>query len=148
MCKTSKKSYRSYKKSKNNCFITIYSKIKKKRGRPTSNPSPNEVEYLVSLVEGLYVENGKDYTRDDRRRLKELLNRAVDGADFFDPIRSKHWIDMFSALDRKLHLFTQEESASFEDFYANYISFYGKLNNKKMVPFYARWIKEIAAMYT
>ncbi len=121
---------------------------KKKRGRPTSNPFPNEVEYLVSLVEGLYVENGKDYTRDDRRRLKELLNRAVDGADFFDPIRSKHWIDMFSALDRKLHLFTQEESDSFEDFYANYISFYGKLNNKKMVPFYARWIKEIAAMYT
>ena len=66
---------------------------KKKRGRPTDNPSPEEVEYLVHLVESLYIEKGKTYTRDDRRKLKDLLNRAVDGADFFDPVKSKHWID-------------------------------------------------------
>ena len=34
---------------------------KKKRGRPTDNPSPEEVEYLVHLVESLYIEKGKTY---------------------------------------------------------------------------------------
>lgn len=121
---------------------------KKKRGRPTDNPSPEEVEYLVHLVESLYIEKGKTYTRDDRRKLKDLLNRAVDGADFFDPVKSKHWIDMFSALDYKLHIFSQEGHDKFSDFFTNYVSFYSKLNTKKLVPFYARWIKEIAAMYT
>ena len=121
---------------------------KKKRGRPTDNPSPEEVEYLVHLVESLYIEKGKTYTRDDRRKLKDLLNRAVDGADFFDPVKSKHWIDMFSALDYKLHLFSQEGNDKFSNFFTNYVSFYSKLNTKKIVPFYARWIKEIAAMYT
>ena len=121
---------------------------KKKRGRPTDNPSPEEVEYLVHLVESLYIEKGKTYTRDDRRKLKDLLNRAVDGADFFDPVKSKHWIDMFSALDYKLHLFSQAGNDKFSNFFTNYVSFYSKLNTKKIVPFYARWIKEIAAMYT
>lgn len=121
---------------------------KKKRGRPTDNPSPEEVEYLVHIVESLYIEKGKTYTRDDRRKLKDLLNRAVDGADFFDPVKSKHWIDMFSALDYKLHIFSQEGNEKFSNFFTNYISFYSKLNTKKIVPFYARWIKEIAAMYT
>ena len=121
---------------------------KKKRGRPTDNPSPEEVEYLVHIVESLYIEKGKTYTRDDRRKLKDLLNRAVDGADFFDPVKSKHWIDMFSALDYKLHLFSQEGNEKFSNFFTNYVSFYSKLNTKKIVPFYARWIKEIAAMYT
>lgn len=121
---------------------------KKKRGRPTDNPSPEEVEYLVHLVESLYIEKGKTYTRDDRRRLKDLLNRAVDGADFFDPIKSKHWIDMFSALDHKLHVFSKEDNGNFSNFFVNYITLYSKLNTKKIVPFYARWIKEIAAMYT
>ena len=121
---------------------------KKKRGRPTDNPSPEEVEYLVHIVESLYIEKGKTYTRDDRRKLKDLLNRAVDGADFFDPVKSKHWIDMFSALDYKLHIFSQEGNEKFSNFFTNYVSFYSKLNTKKIVPFYARWIKEIAAMYT
>ena len=121
---------------------------KKKRGRPTDNPSPEEVEYLVHIVESLYIEKGKTYTRDDRRKLKDLLNRAVDGADFFDPVKSKHWIDMFSALDNKLHIFSQEDNEKFSNFFTNYVSFYSKLNTKKIVPFYARWIKEIAAMYT
>ena len=121
---------------------------KKKRGRPTDNPSPEEVEYLVHLVESLYIEKGKTYTRDDRRKLKDLLNRAVDGADFFDPIKSKHWIDMFSALDHKLHIFSKEDNGNFSNFFVNYITLYSKLNTKKIVPFYARWIKEIAAMYT
>lgn len=121
---------------------------KKKRGRPTDNPSPEEVEYLVHIVECLYIEKGKTYTRDDRRKLKDLLNRAVDGADFFDPVKSKHWIDMFSALDYKLHIFSQEGNEKFSNFFTNYVSFYSKLNTKKIVPFYARWIKEIAAMYT
>ena len=80
--------------------------------------------------------------------MKDLLNRAVDGADFFDPVKSKHWIDMFSALDYKLHIFSQEGNEKFSNFFTNYVSFYSKLNTKKIVPFYARWIKEIAAMYT
>lgn len=121
---------------------------KKKRGRPTDNPSPLEIDYLVSLVDKLYNDQGKTYTRDDRRRLKDLLNRAADGADFFDPIKSKHWIDMFSALDYTLHLFSKNENVDFSIFYSNYISFYSKLNNKKLVPFYARWLKELAALYT
>ena len=121
---------------------------KKKRGRPTDNPSPEEVEYLVHIVESLYIEKGKTYTRDDRRKLKDLLNRAVDGADFFDPVKSKHGIDIFSALDYKLHIFSQEGNEKFSNFFTNYVSFYSKLNTKKIVPFYARWIKEIAAMYT
>ena len=121
---------------------------KNKRGRPTDNPSPKEVEYLVHLVESLYLEKGKTYTRDDRRKLKDLLNRAAEGADFFDPVKSKHWIDMFSALDYKLHVFSQEGNDKFSNFFTNYIEFYSKLNTKKIVPFYARWIKEIAAMYT
>lgn len=121
---------------------------KKKRGRPTDNPSPEEVEYLVHLVESLYIDQGKTYTRDDRRKLKDLLNRAVDGADFFDPIKSKHWIDMFSALDHNLHIFSKGDNGNFSNFFMNYIALYSKLNTKKIVPFYARWIKEIAAMYT
>ena len=32
---------------------------KKKRGRSTDNPSPEEVEYLVHIVESLYIEKGK-----------------------------------------------------------------------------------------
>ena len=103
---------------------------------------------MVHIVESLYIEKGKTYTRDDRRKLKDLLNRAVDGADFFDPVKSKHWIDMFSALDYKLHIFSQEGNEKFSNFFTNYVSFYSKLNTKKIVPFYARWIKEIAAMYT
>ena len=119
-----------------------------KRGRPSNNPSPNEVEYLVYLVENLYTDKGKPYTRDDRRKLKNLLNRAAEGADFFDPVKAKHWIDMFSALDYELHIFSRWDGGGFSDFFTNYISFYSKLNTKKIVPFYARWIKEIAAMYT
>ena len=121
---------------------------KRNSGRPTANPSPREVEYLVYLVEKLYLDNGRVYTRDDRRKLKEMLNRAVEGADFFDPVKSKHWIDMFSALDHTLHFFSPEGDERFAVFFTHYVSFYSKLNTKKIVPFYARWIKEIAAMYT
>ena len=121
---------------------------KTKRGRPTENPSPVEIDYLVHLVNTLYHDKGKKYSSYDRGRLKDLLNRAADGSDFFDPIKSKHWIDMFSALDYNLHLFSKSENTDFSIFYSNYISFYTKLNNKKLVPFYARWLKEIAAMYT
>ncbi len=120
---------------------------KSRPGRKTDTPSPDEVEYLVYLVESLYLKKEKEYTRDDRRKLKDLINRAVDGADFFDTVKSKHWIDMFSSLEHCLHFFSKSENAKFLDFFGNYISFYSKLNNKKTVPFYARWITEISAMY-
>lgn len=122
-------------------------------GRKTNIPSHDEVEYLVNLVEILYTDKNKNYTRNDRRKLKELLNRAIaprsseTGADFFDPIRAKHWIDVFSGLEHNLHFFSKGENSKFLDFFGNYITFYSKLNNKKTVPFYVRWITEISAMY-
>ena len=121
---------------------------KKKRGRPAKKPAPKEIDYLVFLVEELYHERGLPYTRDDRRALKDLLCRAADGADFFDPVKAKHWIDIFSALDFNLSIFSHSEEAPFSEFFNHYVTLYSKLNSKKIVPFYARWITEISAMYT
>lgn len=117
------------------------------RGRPAQNPAPKEVDYLVFLVEKLYIDNKKQFSANDKRQLKALLNRVViEGADLFDPVKSKIWIDIFSALDNSLHILNTNNS--FAVFFTNYISLYSRINNKKIVPFYARWLKEIAALYT
>ena len=108
-----------------------------------------EVRFLAHLVESLYKERGKPFSGSDRDRVKRCLEKGFSGeSDFFDPLRSKMWIDMFSALDDQLHLFTPTETDGFADFFTNYIALYGKINNTKTVPFYGRWIRETAAMYT
>ena len=120
----------------------------KTRGRPSKEYSV-DVCFLSYLVKLLYDKNSKPFSSSDWESVKRGIDNGTSGkADFFDSVRSKHWIDMFSALDYKLHLFSQEGNNKFSNFFTNYVSFYSKLNTKKIVPFYARWIKEIAAMYT
>ena len=119
------------------------------RGRNPKTKYSVDVCFLAYLVKLLYKKNGRPFSTPDWERVKRVINKGTSGTtDFFDPDKSRMWINVFSALDNKIHLFTPEESDSFADFFENYISFYGKMNNTKTVPFYSRWLREIAAMYT
>ena len=118
-----------------------------RRGRKAKNPAPIEVEYLVHLIERLYERRGIPPCFKTRKTLKTVLTNAALGADFFDPIKGKHWIDLLSALEAEHALFSQG-SDKFSVFFENYVEFMGKTNTKKPVPFYGRWSKDIAALYT
>ncbi len=119
------------------------------RGTKISVEYSVDVCFLAYLVKLLYEKNGRPFFSPDWERVKRVINNGTSGqTDFFDPDKSKMWINVFSALDNSIHLFTPEEFDSFADFFENYISFYGKMNNTKTVPFYSRWLREIAAMYT
>lgn len=128
-------------------FVEAVKNFKKDpRGRKTDNPTLIELEFLTSIIMELYAQRGQKAPRKDS--VRGSLNGMMRDVDFFDPVRSRYWIDMFSALDYKLHIFASDDNCSFSTFFTNYVSLYSKLNKMKTVPFYARWIREIAAMYT
>lgn len=122
--------------------------LKDPRGRKLKRS--DEARFIANLVEGLYLEKGNPpFSSKNREPLIRTIDEGISGSiDFFHPTNGKKWIDVFSALDHKFHIFTQESTDTFLDFFTRYLAFYEKLNNKKFVPFYGRWIKEIAAMYT
>lgn len=142
-------SYPEFVSAKND-FIDNPPIREEKRGTKSTADYSIDVCFLAYLVECLYLEKGKVFSSRDRERVTRVVNNTISGdTDFFDPVRSKLWIDVFSAIDHKLNLFTtKKEDDKFADFFTKYILFYSKLNTRQVVPFYARWIKEITAMYT
>lgn len=83
----------------------------------------------------------------DERAGENSFRKALSGeSDFFDS-KGYMMVVLFSALDDRFEIFS-EGTDDFERFYRNYSELYMMLNNTKLVPFYPRWISEIATIYT
>lgn len=153
------------KKSQNNgnpCFLEILKTISKYkngladftppetggRGRNRDDSHAKEELYLSHLVEELYKNRGCEYTSVMREEFSRGIKNGLSGkTDLFEPYLGKRWIDIFSALDAELGIFSKG-GCDFSDFRKNYVSLLSKLNNKRIIPVYTRWLCDIAAMYT
>lgn len=118
------------------------------RGKPAKQLS-NQINYIIDSIEILYNETGKKFdSKSYKSSLKTCLENAENGAFFFDSNKATIWIDVLSALNYRLHIFSLSGKDDFNEFFKEYVYIYSKLNNSKTVSFYARNLSEIAAMYT
>lgn len=155
-------------------FISIlksYPEFKKAVGEGADDDTV--IGYLIEIVHSLFDKNDtftkhppkkrKNSRRSDsknsrqsnskdphqlERDLRKQFKAWKDGVDYFSLPKAKCLTDVFSALDFKLHLLKKNTTDGFYAFFKNYVELYSKLNNKQTVPFYARSIQELAAMYT
>ena len=140
--------YPEFVSAKNNYIASPRAK-EETRGSKATIDYPVDILCLAHMVECMHIKNGNKFTSSDWEKTKRLINDGVSGeVDFFDPDKSRAWIDVFSALNSETELFEPHGEGEFINFFESYISLYGKMNTKKTVPFYSRWIREIAVMYT
>jgi len=142
-------SYPEYKAGKEKFKSEPKPQKSETRGAKQKLVYSDDVEYLAYLVEAFYKENQNEFTVANRRTAREIINKAATGEtkDFFSPSLGKWWIDMFSALEYHLKIFSKNKD-DFETFFENYTELLRKVRTTVEVPFYARWIRDISALYT
>lgn len=101
-------------------------------------------KYLQQITHEFWKKHGITV---DERTGENSFRKALSGeSDFFDS-KGYMMVVLFSALDDRFEVFSKGTD-DFDTFYRNYSELYMMLNNTKLVPFYPRWISEIATIYT
>lgn len=117
------------------------------RGDKITKKYSDDVLFLTYLIEKLYIKNKKEFDGVKREPIRRGIDEALSGKNFFHTSLSELWINLFSALDLEIHIFSADGD-NFSKFFNRYIALLSKLNNKKIVPFYSRWLRDVASMYT
>ncbi len=109
-----------------------------------SHVRSEDEKFLTALVRNFCISHGVEI---EDRFGEGSIRKALSGKSDIFYSKAYMWIDLFSALDEKFGIFSKD-GEDFDSFYRSYSFLYTQLNNTKLVPFYPRWISEIAAIYT
>lgn len=63
--------------------------------------------FIISLVEELYKDNGEDFNETIRNRFDQYLRNLINDDGVVND-RSHHWVDLFSALNKRFNIFSDD----------------------------------------
>ena len=129
-------------------YKTCYKVDEHKKGRKSLQCSML-INYVIDLVKTMHLQQKKQFSSSSESSLKTcLINATEKGGFFYDTGKATQWINVLSALNYHLNIFSDDGDYNFGIFFSNYRRLYSKLNNSKTLAFYARNLPEILAMYT